>query len=114
MNILPRYNKAIIPLEKFTNYALNPKKQPQKALAFELSLGYNLDNVDKLIENIKSSLNRFPSKTKGNKGFGELYEVGLVLTGENGKKARVLTGWIDDTASGEMRLTSVYVDKWTR
>ncbi len=114
MFVLPRYEKAIIPIDKFTKYALNSKRQPHKALAFDLSLGYNLDNVDKLIEDIKSNLNRFPAKAKGNKGFGELYEVGLVLTGANGKKARVLTGWIDDAVSGEIRLTSVYVDKWKR
>ena len=114
MNILPLYDEAIIPLEKFIDYALNPNRQPHKALAFELALGYNIENVDKLIKNIKSSLNRFPAKAKGNKGFGELYEVILVLKGENGKTARVLTGWIDDAISGELRLTSVYVDKWKR
>ncbi len=114
MNNLPRYDDVLIPLEKFTKYALNSKRQPHKALAFELALGYNIDNVDKLIKNIKANLNRYPAKAKGNKGFGELYEVALKLTGENGKTARVLTGWIDDTVSGEMRLTSVYVDKWKR
>ena len=112
MNILPRYDEAIIPIEKLTEYALNPNEQPDKAFAFEIALGYNLDNVEKLIKNIIQNINKFPAKSKGNKGYGTLYEVALVLTGENGKSARVLTGWIDDVFTGEMRLVSIYVDKW--
>ena len=55
MNILPRYKEAILPKEKFLNYALNPNKQLYKATAFELALGYNLGNYEKLIDNIKNS-----------------------------------------------------------
>ena len=49
LNILPRADRAVIPVEKFTKYALNPEKQPNKAIAFELALGYNKENVSKLI-----------------------------------------------------------------
>ena len=111
MNRLPRYEKAIIPIEKLTKYALNPDSQPHKALAFELALGYTKYNAIKLAENIKANLDKFPAKCKGNKGYGNLYEVVLELVGENGKTVKVLTGWIDDISSGEMRLTTIYVDK---
>ena len=110
MNVLPRHDEAIIPIEKFTEYALNHQKQPHKAIAFELALGYNQENAEKLIYDIKTNLNRFPAKRKGNMGYGMLYEVIMELIGENGKTANVLTGWIDDVSNGEMRLTSVYVD----
>ncbi len=40
-------------MAKLTQYALNPDKAPDKAFAFEKALGYNLSNVDKLIENIQ-------------------------------------------------------------
>jgi len=56
-------------------------------------------------------LANFPAKHKGNKGYGEIYEVLMNLTGENGKTAKVLTGWLDDVSNGETRLTSAYVDK---
>lgn len=69
-----------------------------EAMAFELALGYNLANVQLLINNIRKNLTSFPSVYKGNlKGYGDVYEVEMILTGENGKTARVLTGWIDDT-----------------
>ena len=52
MCLLPRYEQAVIPIDKFVKYALNPSKQEDKAVAFELALGYNLTNASKLIENI--------------------------------------------------------------
>ena len=39
------------------------------------------------------------------------YEVKMQLTGPNGKTADVLTAWINDKNSTEMRLTSAYIDK---
>jgi len=106
---LPRYEQAVIPVGKFVDYALNPNKQPHKALVFELALGYNLNNYEKFIDNIRRNLNGFPAKKKENKGYGDIYEIVMELVGENGRTAKVLTGWIDDIKNGEMRLTSVYV-----
>lgn len=42
-----------IPAEKFTDYALDPKRQPDKAKAFRDALGYTLDNYRELIDNIR-------------------------------------------------------------
>ena len=111
MNILPRADEAVIPVEKFTEYALNPDRQPNKAVAFELALGYNADNADRLILQIRRGLTKFPALAKSNIGYGMRYEVMMDITGVNGKTAKVLTSWIDDELNGEMRLTSVYVDK---
>jgi hypothetical protein len=111
MNILPRAEKAVIPIEKFTLYALNAERESNKAAAFNLALGYNIANADKLIENIRRNIFLYPAVEKSNKGYGKVYEVKMRLTGENGKTAAVITGWIDDIETGEMRLTSAYVDK---
>ena len=110
MNILPKLSQVVIPIEKFTKYALNIEKDPDKAIAFELALGYTLDNVEKLIENIKNNLDKFPATQKENKGYGDTYEVIMDITGENGKTAKVLTAWIDDKSKNEMRLVTVHID----
>lgn len=110
MNLLPNYENAVIPEEKFTKYALNPERDADKAVAFERALGYNLANVNELIANIKNNLSKFPAKLKGDKGYGNIYELILTIEGANGKKAKVLTGWIDDKRTGEMRLTTVHID----
>lgn len=111
MNILPNADKSIIPTEKFTQYALNPLKEPNKAIAFERALGYNKNNADELISNIREHLSLFKVVEKGDKGFGMQYEVVLNLLGANNKKANVLTGWIIDNQTNEPRLTTAYVTK---
>lgn len=108
---LPRYKNAVIPKAKFTQYALNPDKDPDKARAFEKALGYTMDNADELISQIYSKIPEYNAKEKPDNGWGKRYEVIMDIAGPNGKTAKVLTAWIDDKNTGEMRLTSVYVDR---
>ena len=111
MNLLPRADEAIIPVEKFTEYVLNPERSKDKAAAFAKALGYNLSNWQDLINNIRVNIVKFSVTAKADLGHGQRYEVIMDLKGPNGKTARVLTAWIDDKQSGEMRLTNAYVDK---
>ena len=107
---LPKYENSVIPKAKFTEYALNPAKDPNKAKAFELALGYTTENADHLIEQIRSNLPLYKAVEKGDRGYGMTYEVIMDVTGPNGKTAKVLTAWIDDRSNGEMRLTTIHVD----
>ena len=108
--ILPKADKVIIPIEKLTEYALSPERDPNKAKAFEMALGYDRNNADKLLQNILHNLEKYEAKNKGNYGYGEKYEVVMNINGENGKSAKVLTAWLDDAETGEMRLITLYVD----
>ncbi len=107
---LPRYEEAVIPERKFTQYALNPQKDYNKVAAFEKALGYTLENADDLIKQIRDNLPKYEAKEKGDSGYGMAYEVIMNIAGPNGKTAKVLTGWIDDKDAGEMRLTTVHID----
>lgn len=98
-----------IPVEKFTEYALDPIKQPDKAKAFRVALGYTKDNCQDLIDNINTHLDKKSLKYKRTVCDGDLYEYVMNLTGANGKKANVLTAWINDTVKGELRLTTAHV-----
>jgi len=111
MTILPNAEKAVIPIEKFTQYALDPIKEPNKAMAFQRALGYNKSNADELAFNIYKNLPLHNAVEKGDKGFGMQYEVVMNLTGANNKSANVLTSWINDNQKNEMRLTSAYITK---
>ena len=108
---LPRYKEAVIPKAKFMQYALNPEKDLDKARAFEKALGYTVKNADDLIEQINEKLSDYEAVEKGDRGWGMTYEVVMDITGPNGKTAKVLTGWIDDKNNGEMRLTTVHIDR---
>lgn len=107
---LPKYENSVIPRAKFTEYALDSAKDPNKAKAFEMALGYTIQNADHLIEQIRSNLPLYQAIEKGDRGYGMTYEVIMDITGPNGKTAKVLTAWIDDRSKGEMRLTTVHVD----
>lgn len=98
---------AKMPEEKFTSYSLNPEKAPDKAKAFKEALGYDLSNYSELMQNINDHIDESKFVEKGDIGYGMRYEYVLELEGVNGKKANVLTAWIQD--GDEKRLTSVYV-----
>lgn len=100
-----------IPEEKFTEYAFNPIKQPDKARAFKEALGYTISNYQELICNIKVHLNKKQFVFKENNGHGNIYEYIVLLKGANGKEAKVCTGWIIENGKRELRLTTVYVTK---
>lgn len=108
---LPRYIEAVIPKEKFVGYALNPQKDPNKARAFKEALGYTQENAEELMQQIREKLSEYKAEEKGDRGYGMTYEVIMDITGPNKKTAKVLTAWIDDKDTGEMRLTTVHVDK---
>jgi len=110
MKVLPKADSAEIPERKLTHYALNPSGDKNKAYAFKSALGFDTDNANLLIRQIKAKVGKYPAKPKGHNGFGETYEVIIDITGPNGKTAKVLTGWIDDESNGEMRLVTLHVD----
>lgn len=107
---LPKYQEAIIPKEKFTEYALNPEKDANKAKAFKVALGYTKDNAEDLIEQIYNKLPDYEAAERGDKGWGMTYQVIMDITGPNGKTAQVLTAWIKDKDTGKVRMTTVHVD----
>lgn len=108
---LPNCDEASIDSRKFTDYALNPQRDKDKAQAFKKALGYDINNAGKLIDNILKNLPNFNAREKANNGYGKRYEVLMTLTGENKKTANVKTAWIIDKVTGETRLTSAYVTK---
>ena len=61
MDLLPRFEEAFIPIEKFTRYALDFESDHNKALAFDLALGYNKDNAVCLVANIRRNLPNYPA-----------------------------------------------------
>lgn len=98
-----------IPKEKFTEYALDPIRQPDKARAFKEALGYTKVNYCALIDNIRRNLDKSSLQYKRTNEYGDIYEYVMKLTGANGKQANVCTGWINDIGKNELRLTSAYV-----
>ena len=74
---------ATIDERKFTEYALNPEKQPDKAKAFESALGYNLNNYDLLEKQLREGFDRKKLVEKGHNAQGHKYELLYKITGVN-------------------------------
>ena len=109
--ILSEIGDIIIDSRKFTEYALNPEQAPDKANAFKLALGYDLSNWKDLKKQVLEAIKNARAFEKKEDQYGKRYEVIVQIMGANGKEANVLTGWIKDNESGEIRLTSIYVTK---
>lgn len=109
---LPNYKNAIIPNEKITGYALNKnhKTGRNKAIAFEKYLGYNINNGDLLVEQIKKLTSENIATLKSSDKYGDRYEIKAIMDGVNGKRAKVKIAYIVEK-EGITRLTSVYVDE---
>ncbi len=101
---------ARIPEEKFTKYALDSEKSPDKARAFKEALGYTKENCKKLIEDIDQNFDKEKLVEKGDRGHGMRYQQVMRLKGLNGKEANVVTAWMKDNEE-DFRLTSVYITK---
>jgi hypothetical protein len=111
MNILPGADRAVIPLQKLVGYALSFVREPNKTMAFQEALGYDINNADALAENILENITKFNAIRKPDNSYGARYGVLMTLIGANGKTANVMTAWIVEYDSRETRLTSVYVTK---
>ena len=93
MQILPQHNKAIVPIEKLRDYALNPN-HPQgkdKARVFKATLGMERDHADTLREILISTLVRSPAVRGLNDQHGERYHE---IIGLGGKPVVVTSAWI--------------------
>nr|MCR4692890.1 phage minor capsid protein [Bacillota bacterium] len=110
-NKLPNYKQAIISDEKIVGYALNKNhsRGKDKAIAFEKYLGYNVDNKDMLIEEIRKGISKNIATERPATEYGQPYEVTMKIKGANGKYATIKSGWQIDNDTTKPRLVTVYI-----
>lgn len=108
---LPNYKQAVIPDEKLSGYALNINHPTgkNKAIAFEKYLGYNINNKDMLIKEIRAGLRENIATERKRTEHGRPFEVKMRIKGANGKYANVKSAWQIDNDSDVPRLISIYV-----
>ncbi len=56
-------------------------------------------------------INEYDAVMKPDLGYGDRFQITMNLVGPNGKEEPVRTGWIIDKNNGEVRLTSIYVNR---
>jgi hypothetical protein len=109
---LPNGDKAVVPLEKLTDYALNPEhsRGKHKARVFKSALGLTLEDAAFLQTTIQQIAATHDAIPEAANDFGERYVIDFLLTTEQGA-ATIRTAWIIRFADDEKSpyLTSCYV-----
>jgi hypothetical protein len=101
---------SIIPLEKLTRYLLVPQKRADKS-AFLLRGGYQLENANQLLDDLRSQILALDAVPAGSTKFGNFFQIRGVLHAPNGKKLRVKTIWMREHLRGVVRFITLLPDK---
>ncbi len=110
---LPGVERAVIPVEKLRDYALNPEhhRGGHKARVFASALGITRDDWQYLRDEIAGRLSGSRVSAVRESPYGFLYEVPMLIEGLNGATEEVITAWFLPREGDRPRLTSAYVNK---
>ncbi len=107
---LPNDERAVVKLEKLTEYSLNPAhdKGGHKARVFAAALGLTIQDAEWLRAELLRIAREGDATLTKTSMFGAHYVIDALIThGE--QSAVVRTAWIVDAGSDFPRLTSCYV-----
>ena len=106
---LPNALSATADNRKFTEYLFGGTHERglAKGAAFTSRLGYDIDNYDKLKDEILKKASKYPSVYKRKNAQGDLYEQKIILYGLKNKPANVVVGWIANNDT--VRMTTSYI-----
>jgi len=107
---LPNGENAVVELEKFTEYCLNPDHPSgrHKAHVFESLLGLTLKNADFLRDKVREAAMSYEAEIELPTKYGERYVIDFELKTDKGT-ATIRSTWIIRREEGFPRLTSCYV-----
>ena len=96
---------------KLTEYTLNPDNPvgADKAVMFQRHLGFTRDNYEPLLEQISTQALDAEAILGRTDKHGQRYRVDLEITGTEGQREIVRTGWILEPDSDAARLVTLYV-----
>ena len=113
MHILPQHDKAIVPIEKLRDYALNPNhpRGNDKARVFKSALGMERGHADVLAKILKSSLPRSPAVRGLKNPYGDYWTTYHEIVGLSGQAVVVTAVCIDRVEPLDVPvLISCYID----
>lgn len=96
MQLLPQHEKAVVPIAKLRDYALDPDhpEGKNKARVFKAALGMERGHADVLAKVLRSTLVRSPAVRGVKNRYGELWNTYHDIVGLNGQPVVVTAAWI--------------------
>ncbi len=113
MQILPKYEKAVIPIEKLRDYAHDPNHPmgKNKARVFKATLGIERDHAEVLGKVLRSTLFRSPAVQGPKSDYGEHWTTYHEIVGLSGQPVVVTAAWIYKTEDADIPiLVSCYIE----
>ena len=109
---LPGSSEASAADEKFTQYLFGGSNQKglAKGRAFSSRLGYNMDNWERMRDEILTAAGKYPAILKREDIYGKRYEQQVILYGRKGNPANVLLAW-NVPFDGKPRLVTAYMQE---
>ncbi len=107
---LPSPDRAIVPIEKLTEYSLNPSHSEgrHKAIVFKSALGITRENAEVLLEVLYRVVRTHEAIVSSRIRYGQKYIIEFEMT-HAGKTAIVRSAWIVRNGEDFPRLTSCYI-----
>ncbi|MBE9157582.1 hypothetical protein IQ265_12215 [Nodosilinea sp. LEGE 06152] len=106
---LPNGAYAVIPIDKLTNYCLNPNHSSgkHKARVFASALGITVDNADELQQLIAQAAAEGEVVQQDRTAFGQLYKVDWAIDNQGSVVLRAL--WEIRVDQSNPRLVSAFI-----
>jgi len=111
MKLADIISNIVIDPRKLTEYALSPDNPlgRDKALMFQLHLGFTTDNYELLLQQIEGQALDCEAILRRTDEHGQHYRVDIDILGVQGQREVVRTGWVVAPESDRVRLTTLYV-----
>ena len=101
---------TIIAPNKLTQYLLRLRVEDDKSQFLELA-GYTLADADRLLRDIREQVLPLDAEFHEATEYGQKYRIRGTLTGPNGRVLRVLTIWMKENATNQVKFVTLFPDK---
>ena len=101
---------TIIAPNKLTQYLLRLRVEDDKSQFLELA-GYTLTDANRLLRDIREQVLPLDAEFHEETEYGPKYRIRGTLTGPNGRVLHVLTIWLKESATNQVKFVTLFPDK---
>jgi len=101
---------TIIATTKLDEYLLRHRDEDDKS-GFLALAGYTLENVDRLLNDLRTQLLPLDAEFFDQTEYGAKYQIRGTLTGPNGRVLPVVSIWMKEDATGKAKFVILFPDK---
>jgi len=101
---------TVIATTKLDEYLLRHRDEDDKS-GFLALAGYTLENVDRLLNDLRTQLLPLDAEFFDQTEYGAKYQIRGTLTGPNGRVLPIVSIWMKEDATGKAKFVTLFPDK---